>query len=228
MASQVFLLSGMTPDDRMFDRLLPLLPDAVVIPWAPPRPHESIHQYAERLAATVTPSDSCVFCGVSFGGIVAREIAYLVSARSCILVSSIRHPSELAPEFRWCRCFAGLPLEAILAAIGRAAEVVPRRIRSGSTWRLRKLSGAKGKWHRWATSAVLRWRPRKKLDQVPVIQIHGDADTTFPARYTDPDVLIRGGGHVLAMTHAEEVAAVIRGVMENSAEAGGVETDAGY
>jgi hypothetical protein len=47
--AQLILLPGMSPDLRLFDRLLPLLPRAVVVPWVEPRKRESIRQYAERL-----------------------------------------------------------------------------------------------------------------------------------------------------------------------------------
>jgi len=92
----------MTPDVRLFDRLLPLVPGAVVVPWIEPRKGESIRQYAERLAGQLSAlaprehvlsrSESRLFvCVVSFGGIVARELAHVISARGCILVSSVRH-----------------------------------------------------------------------------------------------------------------------------------------
>ena len=62
-----------------------------------------------------------------------------------------------------------------------------------------KLAGDSGTWHHWATSVVLGWKPNPLVMETPVIQIHGDADTTFPIRYTTPDVIIQGGGHVLPM-----------------------------
>jgi pimeloyl-ACP methyl ester carboxylesterase len=86
---------------------------------------------------------------------------------------------------------------------------MPRRIRSRSTARLTKLAGASGSWHRWATAAVLRWQPGRELDQIPTFQIHGDADTTFPIRYLHPDIVIRGGGHVLPLTHSTELSELI-------------------
>ncbi len=50
---KILLLTGMTPDPRIFERLLPLLPSAVVVDWIPPKSNESIASYAERLSRTI-------------------------------------------------------------------------------------------------------------------------------------------------------------------------------
>lgn len=204
----VLLLPGMTPDLRLFDRLLPLVPGAVVVPWIEPRKWESIRRYAERLALSLPRSDDCVVCGVSFGGIVARELTHVISARGCVLVSSVRSPAELPPSFRAMR-YSPIRSERVLAAVGTLAESMPRQIRSRSTMRLTKLAGSGGAWHRWATAAVLRWQPRPELDEIPTLHIHGDADATLPLRYVRPDVVIRGGGHVLPLTHPQELAEIL-------------------
>jgi pimeloyl-ACP methyl ester carboxylesterase len=219
MRTQILFLPGMSPDVRLFDRLLPLVPRAVVVPWIEPRKRESIREYAERLAdglSALAPREHVlsrsesrlIVCGVSFGGIVARELAHVISARGCILVSSIRTPAELPPWFRMMR-YSPIRSERVLAAVGSLAASMPRRVRTRSTVRLSKLAGSGGAWHRWATAAVLRWQPSRQIDCILSFHIHGDCDTTLPLRYVQPDVVIRGGGHVLPLTHAEELAGII-------------------
>ena len=87
---KILLLTGMTPDHRIYDRLLPLLPTAIVVDWIPPTEHESIVSYADRLSRTVNHDEPMVVCGVSFGGIIARELACRLNATSCVLISSSR------------------------------------------------------------------------------------------------------------------------------------------
>jgi pimeloyl-ACP methyl ester carboxylesterase len=87
------------------------------------------------------------------------------------------------------------------------AKSMPRLIRSRSTVRLTKFAGSD--WHRWATAAVLRWQPGPELDEIPTLHIHGDCDTTLPLSYVHPNVVIRGGGHVLPLTHPEELGTMI-------------------
>lgn len=207
---KILLLTGMTPDHRIFDRLLPLFPNAVVVDWIPPIGHESIVSYAARLSRTINFDEPNIVCGVSFGGIVARELACQVNATCCVLVSSVRSPRELPPWFRMCRVMAPRSANFTLKFAGSLANTCPGPLRSSMTWRLKKLSGKSGDWYRWAAAAVLSWRPSRLVDHVPVIQIHGDRDRTFPIKYTSADVVIRGGGHTLAFTHYEEIAKVLR------------------
>lgn len=206
MTSRILFLTGMTPDRRIFDRLLPLLPTAVVIDWIRPNRYESIRSYAYRLGQSVLETGPTVVCGVSFGGIVARELAYCLNANACVLISSIRTPREMPPWFRVFRTLPPRHSEAAMNLSGVLASYWPRLFKTRSTWRLTKLGGPSGEWHRWASAAALNWNPSVGTDQIPLFQIHGDRDLTFPIRYIDADTIIRGGGHVLPLSHSEEIA----------------------
>ena len=206
MTSRILFLTGMTPDRRIFERLLPLLPTAVVIEWIRPTRYESICSYANRLGRSIPEDGPTVICGVSFGGIVARELAYCLNAKACVIVSSVRSPLELPPWFRVFRMLAPLTAEAAMNVTGTLAAYWPRPLKSRSTWRLMKLGGPSGEWHRWATSAVLSWKPSVGVERIPLFQIHGDRDSTFPIHYTGADTVIHGGGHILPLTHSEEIA----------------------
>jgi pimeloyl-ACP methyl ester carboxylesterase len=207
---RILLLTGMTPDHRIFDRLLPLLPTATVVDWIAPSPYESIVSYATRLSHSFEPHEPTVVCGVSFGGIIARELACRLNARSCVLVSSVRSPSELPPWFRVCRNLPPATATAIMKAIGSVATYWPRKLKSPTTWRLMKLAGNSGQWYRWATAAVLTWKPSTDAGRIPSIHIYSDRDATFPFRYTNADTVIRGGGHVLPLTHYDQIASALR------------------
>lgn len=68
---------------------------------------------------------------------------------------------------------------------------------------------------RWAVSAILNWNPRP-LEGVPIFQIHGPHDRVIPAKYVEPDVLLPSGGHLINLTHADEVNAFIEKVIAKS------------
>lgn len=205
--SPIYLLPGMTPDYPVFARLAPLLPHAIFADFIPPKPNESLPHYAARMADRFTPQS--FIAGVSFGGIIALEIARIVRPKGCILISSIRHPNQLPPWFRIWRTLGGRNCSTLLRMIGTSATLVPRSVCTSSTLRAAKLSGVTGNWHRWATSAVLDWHPDPEPIACPVIQIHGNADTTFPARYVHPDVLVQNGQHALPVSHPMETANAI-------------------
>jgi pimeloyl-ACP methyl ester carboxylesterase len=61
----------------------------------------------------------------------------------------------------------------------------------------------------WTLQAILRWQPTP-LEGVPVFHIHGSRDPLIPARRVEPDVMIPNGGHLINVSHADEVNAFIR------------------
>lgn len=210
MSNRILLLTGMTPDRRIFDRMLPLLPTAFVVDWIRPMRYESIRDYATRLGQSIPRDDSTIVCGVSFGGIVAQELASSINAKVCVLISSVRSPDELPPWFRVFRALGPRTAEMGMSTIGVLSSLWPRRLRTQGTWRLLQLASTSGAWHRWATAAVLSWRQCSEDNPIPVFQIHGDRDRTFPIRYIDADYVVQGGGHILPFTHGKEVAEKLR------------------
>ena len=66
---------------------------------------------------------------------------------------------------------------------------------------------------RWACGAVLTWEATDPAQSFPVHQIHGDRDPILPWRLTKPDVLVRGAGHVLTLSHPRKVNDFIRSRM---------------
>jgi pimeloyl-ACP methyl ester carboxylesterase len=209
MATRILLLTGMTPNPRVFDSLLPLLPEASVVSWIEPHPHESIASYGRRMAETIEGEAPVVVCGVSFGGIVAQEIAGHLEAKACVLISSVRTSRDFPP---WLRCAQWAPRRGVLPwlrTIGTLAAKWPRKIRTRSTARLSKFVGENGDWYLWAAASALEWK-RPAAPPVPTVQIHGDRDGTFPVRYVRPDHILEGGGHVLTLTHGDRIAQILR------------------
>lgn len=202
----IYLLPGMTADYPVYARLLPLVAGASVASYIDPLPNESLVSYAARMAPRFSADG--YLGGVSFGGIVALEIARLVRPRGCILISSVQSPRQLPPWLRIGRALGGRNSSRLLRLFGGTAALVPDRICTGSTIRLAKLSGTSGAWHRWATSAVLDWQPEGEF-AFPILHIHGDADRTFPLRYVRPAIVVRRGRHSLPLSHPVETANAI-------------------
>lgn len=79
MSPRLLLLSGMSRPAGYFDGLQARLPNTEIVPWIDPTANETISHYSGRLAENLrtSPGDCDVLCGVSFGGIVAQELAPL-------------------------------------------------------------------------------------------------------------------------------------------------------
>jgi pimeloyl-ACP methyl ester carboxylesterase len=206
----------MAADDKLFRFQRAALPSMVVPNWIEPRDREPLIAYAGRFARYIDPGGPCVVGGASFGGMVALEMAVHLRAEACILIASIRSGRELPWELRALRPLAWLGL----GQLGRVAAEVGRRLPPslpGRTCRrLRRLAEPRSAFLRWATWAVLNWRPSPEARDVRVYQIHGAEDRTLPVRYTRPDVVVAGGGHMLPLTHPETVNEFILRRLEES------------
>ena len=183
-----------------------------------PLPKEPLPAYAARLARRVDPGRPCLVGGASFGGLVALEMAPHLQARACVLIASLRSPGELPWWVRLFRPAAALGPTALgwcaAMAVGASAPSLPA-VPAGQ---LRRLSEPRAAFLRWASWAVLSWQLSRRARQVRVWQIHGDADRTLPIRYTRPDRVVAGGGHLLPLTHAQAVNEFLRRAEARAAE----------
>ena len=194
----IVLLSGMAADERLFGPQLDAFPEARVQPWIEPGPRESIRRYAARLARFADPGRPCVVGGASFGGVIALEMARHLDARACVLIGSVRAPTELPWRWRAAQPLAllGPAWAGVLAGLlGRVgAGLLP----GGTARRLKRLSRPEAAFVRWAMCALCLWRARP-APRVPVFQIHGANDQTLPVARTRPDVIVPTGGHALTL-----------------------------
>lgn len=201
----IILLSGMAADGSLFAPQREAFPQLVAPSWIDPLPQESLRDYAGRLARFLDPGCLCIVGGASFGGIVALEMATQLRAEACVLISSVRSPAEFPWWYRLLRPASRLNPATLGSVAGRVAELSAPSLPRGTARRLRRLSEPNAAFLRWASWAVLGWQPSPGVRGVRVLQIHGDADRTFPVRFTRPDVVVAGGGHLLTLTHPKIV-----------------------
>jgi len=213
----LILLPGIGGDARMFRAQLAAFPSAVVPPWIEPQPNESLAGYAARMARAVDPGRPCFVGGASFGGMVAVEMARHLAARVCFLIGSIRSPQELPRRVRMLRPLGPVAgrTPALIPPLVKALRLaIPRRLAPATRSMLDQLAETDRRFFRWAALAALGWEPPPEPLAVPVAHIHGDRDHILPHRLTRPDVIVRGAGHLISMTHGEAVNEFLRAEME--------------
>ncbi len=203
----LILFSGLGADASIFAPQKARFPQLIVPPWPPPRPGDSLSDYCERMASTLSVTGPCVIGGASFGGIIALEIARFLNPRAVLLIGSVREPAHLPQHVRALRPLRRmtdwLPLTMLQWSAG------PLGTRSGR--RLSPHLGGLARQFGAADRAVLRWSMRQMLTwseppvvTCPVFRIHGDCDRVLPLR-GKPEVIVPGGGHVISLTHPEQV-----------------------
>ena len=216
-----YLLPGMAPNYPVYSRLLPLLPNTRVVTYRTPARGDTLVSYARRMAKQF-PSRSIII-GTSFGGVLAQEICRSIQPLACILISTIKHPSELPPQLKLCRIMGGENCVAMLQLLGTLASVFPRALSTNVTIAARGHLGDAASWRYWAMRAILDWRPTSTPIQSPLLHLHGSEDATFPVRYTQPCAVVPGGKHALPVSNPEETAHAILGFVNRI----GIQDDSG-
>jgi pimeloyl-ACP methyl ester carboxylesterase len=207
----LILLSGMAADASVFAPQRLMFRQLIVPRWLKPEREESLQSYAERMAEAVRPSGDCVLGGASFGGMLALEMASFLRPRALILIGSVRGPQELPRRVRMWRKLGPaaslLPIAPLQWSAGSASTA--RRWLPHLAGVARQFSQADEEVFRWSLRQLFAWNAAPNVP-CPIFQIHGDRDRVLPIDRTRPDRIIRGGGHVISLTHASQVNEFLR------------------
>lgn len=210
----LYLFSGLGADYRVFANLELPGYKIVYIKWIDPGKGEPIAGYAQRIRAQITTEDP-ILIGVSFGGMMAVEIAKIMPVEKVILISSARTGAELA---------AG---QSFFLKMG-LYKYVPGALLTSTNFIVYRLFGAKSatdkallkailedtdvRFFRWAMNAIAHW----ENTTVPsnLIHIHGRDDKIIPFENVHADYPINGGGHLMVFNHAAAISRIIENYLK--------------
>ncbi len=202
------LLPGMGADERLFEpqRVYGFDFEAVKLPM--PRKGATLAEYAAQVRDEIDLASPCVVGGVSFGGMVACELARVCTARCVLLIASCRNRSALPSHYQFVEVLSriipdsviqrravvsGRLLSALECIDEHQQQLVMQMSREVAVPQLRRIA-----------RMILNWNPPANMP-CPVHHIHGETDRIIPLRRVQPDEIVRGGGHLINMTHAEQV-----------------------
>ncbi|NOS93056.1 MAG: alpha/beta hydrolase [Cyclobacteriaceae bacterium] len=204
----IYLLSGLGADQRIFDRLDLSGFEVHYIEWIKPLPDDTMKSYAHRLSSQIK-SPKPILIGVSFGGMMATEIAAQVAAEMVILISSARDSNAIPFYFRMLRYLPihrWIPIQWMKK--GNALQDWVFGITQKEDKELLRaiLTATDPYFLRWAIHQIIIWN--KRSEPLPIAQIHGDRDHLLPLRQADFSV--PDGGHLIVHNHAPIVSQWIR------------------
>jgi pimeloyl-ACP methyl ester carboxylesterase len=201
LAMKVYFISGLAADKRVFKYIqLPTGCEAIFLDWIAPEKEETLPSYALRLASKINTSEPFALIGLSFGGMLATEIAKVYKPAVTILISSVPVSKDLPGYFR-------------LAGKMGLHKIVPVSLLKSSAATKRfftreKNADKKLLWEiihesdagliRWSVDAIMNWQ--NDVVPQPVWHIHGTRDEILPVRFTHPTHTIPKHGHMLVMT----------------------------
>jgi len=211
----MLLLPGLGTDARLFDAQRAAGLDIAVPDWIEPYRGEPLAHYGRRMAQTIESSEPFVLGGVSFGSMVALEMAKHLQPHAVVVIAGAWSCDALP---RWMRALTSagrlLPAAAAKPVIAAAIGLMLRheRIDREQYKLLRAMyDAADARFFKWAACEAARWRLEGRLS-MPVRMIHGSDDRLLRSDRPHADVVVEGGGHMINVTHASQVNDALRGL----------------
>lgn len=216
MTDKCYLLSGLGADGTVFQYLDFEGVEVEYMEWLSPLPKETLPAYAKRMTQKITTPHP-ILVGLSFGGMVAMEIAKQIPVKKVILISSAKERKELPWFYRFS---AKLKLQKILPY-----TLIKRT--NGFTYWLFGATSAHEKallkeifrktpttFLKWAINAILTWKNTEIYTHI--LHIHGDKDRILPYKNVKDTLCITGGGHSMIVNKAHEIAPLINKFLNNA------------
>lgn len=211
----LYFISGLGADHRAYQFIEPNYIAFKHIEWVEHSPNDTLGSYAEKLIAQIDQSKKVYLVGTSLGGMLAIEIAKRIKVEKTILISSLKTSSEQPSYFNFFRWF---PMY----------ELIPDAMLGNPNFWLKFLFpiGLKDEWQtmfadmfskwspsfiRWAMKAALQWNNKDLIENCS--HIHGDQDIVFPSVHLKNFTLIPGGTHVMVLSKAREIRAIMASVL---------------
>jgi pimeloyl-ACP methyl ester carboxylesterase len=190
-----------------------------VIQWIQPEKGEKLDAYVDRLKEQIEDPENSMLCGLSFGGIVAIELAKRLPVRKTIIISSVKTWTEFPNTIKLARL---IPLHKLLKAdfiskfsfwywipFGRISADDKQLIKS-------MIELMDGSFTDWCAEQAVYWKNTFIPDNV--YHIHGTSDRIFPSFHIDNFYKIKGGTHYMIINRAEEINEYIAQILSDERE----------
>jgi pimeloyl-ACP methyl ester carboxylesterase len=210
----IYCISGLGADYRAFQNLK--LPGYQLkhIQWIPISSTESLESYTKKLLLQIEEKNPLLM-GLSFGGIIATEMAKQIQTRKVILISSIKSHKELPFYFKWLgklHFHQMIPnsfftnTNPITNWLFGAASLADKKLLQ-NVFRENEPS-----FLRWCIGAIASWKNHSSIPDT--YHIHGSADRLFPIVFITHYHVIKKGGHLMILNKSFEISKLILDILK--------------
>lgn len=210
LRAQIYLFSGLGADESVFQRLEFPGFSTTFIKWIAPKNKETIEDYATRLLDQIT-TPKPILIGLSFGGLIAVEIAKQLDTEKVILISSAKTKKEIPLYYR----LAGmLEIHKLLpTSLLKSANFITYWFFEASTDTEKQilkqiLKNTDPSFLKWAIDKIVHWKNRDTTKNL--IQIHGSNDKILPSTFVNCTLTIKHGGHLMVLNKADELNVLLK------------------
>lgn len=172
------------------------------INWPDYRGEKTYSEVARRVVQEYDISNGDVVGGSSLGGMVALEIADIISPEAIILLGSAITHQEVQNLLSLISPLASLtPISVVQVLVGKNKNLVSSMFADSNPAFICAMCGYLNSWMGYQGS----------LDNV--FRLHGKKDVVIPCPTSGSDI-VEDAGHLIAMTHVAETAAFLKKVKE--------------
>lgn len=213
IAKNIYCISGLGADERAFERLTINGSSLYPLKWVDPLIKETLSSYAARMSVQIKDKNP-VLLGLSFGGMIAVEIAKQIAVEKLILISSVKTIYEIP---KWMRVAGTLNLHKLIPIKkNRFTEKADDRRMGIETMEEKAFvdhyrEKADQKYIDWAIDQILNWRNISIPENT--FHIHGENDRMFPLRNIQPTHVIKKGTHIMILNRGEEISSCIEQIL---------------
>lgn len=210
MNKEVYILSGLGADKRVFKNINLTGYNVTHLEWIQPMHDEPVEAYATRIRAGIH-APLPVLIGLSFGGIMAIEIAKQMPVEKVIIISSVKNKNEIPWYMRWAgtlRLHKIIPASMLKKPRPLLYWLFGTYTQSDQAQLQQILHDTDNSFLRWAMDVIVHWKQRNTLPGI--CHIHGTHDRIFPYRYMHCHHTIKGGGHFMVLDKAVEVTRILQ------------------
>lgn len=205
MSSTIYILSGLGVDKRVFN-LIDFGENKVsYIDWIQPNFNESIESYAKRISTEII-DENPILIGLSFGGIIATELAKIIKTKHIIYISSVKNFDELPYYYR---LIGKTGLHRIIpTAFLKSSNLFTYWLFGVSTDREKRLlkrilDDTDSIFLKWAINSIVKWN--NNINPNSYSCIHGAKDRIIPIRNIVVNRRIESAGHFAVVTNHKEI-----------------------
>jgi len=212
----IYCISGLGANRSVFANIA--IPDAELhfLDWLEPEKNETLSAYAFRMSEKITHEHPVVL-GVSFGGIVAQEIAKQRSIAHLILISTICDPEELPATlaaFRKAPVYKALPDAVLMPLLLQGIQQFGHLSKKLVQYFREMIAEQSPNYYRWAFSKILNWKGA--TSQVPTLRLHGTEDKLFPIEKLKTPNKAIAGTHLIIYTKGRLLSELISNYLSST------------
>ncbi len=218
MPKRIVFISGLGADKTAFAKLGDLGYQKVYAKWLIPERGEHISSYALKMIKKHNIHTDDILVGLSFGGLVAQQIAFLNGNKKVILVSSFLSKENL-PSYLKFALTTGLYRFSPKKQFDFINKKIAEKLNSGHLPSrqvlLNMLEKSDMNLVKWSVHQIATWKPISNPN-FKLYSLQGTNDLLVKQWETKNKTVIENGTHFMVHDRSTEVTAIINDILSEN------------